>query len=74
MVEDGINGTKAGHAVESWLEAGCRAVLVADPSQRTVTVYRPLEDIRIPRAEAGDVLDGGDVVPGWKLSLGNSFA
>lgn len=58
----------------SWLEAGCRLVLVVDPGQRTVTAYRSLEDIRILRAEAGDVVDGGDVVPGWRLALGELFA
>lgn len=58
----------------SWLEAGCRMVLVVDPGQRTVTVYRSLEDIRILRAEAGDTIDGGDVVPGWRLALAELFA
>lgn len=58
----------------SWLEAGCRMVLVVDPGQRTVTVYRSLEDIRILRAEARDVIDGGDVVPDWRLPLAELFA
>ncbi len=58
----------------SWLNAGCRMVLVVDPGQRTVTVYRSLEDIRILRAEAVDVIDGGDVVPGWRLALAELFA
>lgn len=58
----------------SWLEAGCRMVLVVDPGQRTVTVYRSLEDIRILRAEAGDAIDGGDVVPDWRLPLTELFA
>jgi Uma2 family endonuclease len=58
----------------SWLEAGCRTVLVVDPGQRTVTVYRSLEDIRILRAEAGDAIDGGEVVPDWRLPLTELFA
>ncbi len=58
----------------SWLEAGCRMVLVVDPGQRTVTVYRSLENIRILRAEAGDAIDGGDVVPGWRSPLADLFA
>lgn len=58
----------------SWLEAGCRMVLVVDPGQRTVTVYRSLEEIRILRAGAGDAIDGGDVVPGWRLPLIELFA
>ena len=58
----------------SWLEAGCRVVLVADPGQRTVTVYRSLGNIRILKAEAGDAIDGADVVPGWRLPLSGLFA
>lgn len=58
----------------SWLEAGCRMVLIVDPGQRTVTVYRSLEDIRILRAAAGDSVDGADVAPGWSLALAELFA
>ena len=58
----------------AWLEAGCRMVLVAQPERRAVTVYRSREDIRILTAEAGEVVDGADVVPGWKLSLSEIFA
>lgn len=58
----------------SWLEAGCRMVLVVDPGQRTITIYRSLEDIRILRAEAEEAVDGGDVVPGWRLPLTELFA
>ena len=56
----------------AWLEAGCRMVLVTDPEQRTVTVYRSLDDIRI--LTEGDTIDGADVVPGWKLPLAEIFA
>lgn len=58
----------------SWLEAGCRMVLVADPAQRTVTVYRSLDNIRILTAEAGDAVDGEEVVPGWSLPVAKIFA
>ncbi|MEJ7840620.1 MAG: Uma2 family endonuclease [Rubrobacter sp.] len=57
-----------------WLEAGCRMVLVAHPERRAVTVYRSREEIRVLTAEAGDVVDGADVVPGWKLPLAEIFA
>jgi Uma2 family endonuclease len=58
----------------AWLEADCRMVLVADPRKRTITVYRSRDDIRVLTAEAGDIVDGADVVPGWKLSLTEIFA
>ena len=57
-----------------WLEAGCRMVLVAHPERRAVTVYRSRGDIRVLTAEAGDVVDGADVVPGWKLPVAEIFA
>jgi Uma2 family endonuclease len=49
-------------------------VLVADPGRRTVTVYRSREEIRVLTAEAEDVVDGADVVPGWKLPVAEIFA
>lgn len=58
----------------AWLEAGCRMVLVADPERRAVTVYRSRDDIRILTAEAGDVVDGADVAPGWRALVAEVFA
>jgi Uma2 family endonuclease len=58
----------------AWLEAGCRMVLAVDPSRRTVTVYRALDDIRILTGEADETLDGADVVPGWSLPVAELFA
>ena len=57
----------------AWLEAGCRMVLVADPERWRITVYRSRDDIRVLTAEAGDVVDGADVVPGWRLPLTEIF-
>jgi Uma2 family endonuclease len=58
----------------AWLEAGCRMVLAVDPSRRTVTIYRALDDIRILTGEADETLDGADVVPGWSLPVAELFA
>ena len=55
----------------AWLGAGCRMVLAVDPSQRTVTVYRSREDIRI--LTGGEAIDGADVVPGFGLPVSNLF-
>ncbi len=56
----------------AWLDAGCRMVLVAEPERKVVTVYQSREDIRIL---AGDeVVDGADVVPGWRLPVAGIFA
>ena len=58
----------------AWLEAGTRMVIVVDPERHTVTVYRSRDEIRVLTADAGDTLDGADVVPGWKLSIAELFA
>jgi Uma2 family endonuclease len=55
-----------------WLDAGCRMVLVVDPKQRTVTVYRSREDIRI--LADGATLDASDVIPGFTPSVTEIFA
>ena len=49
-------------------------VLAVDPSRRTLTVYRALDDIRILKGEAGETLDGTDVVPGFRLPVAELFA
>ena len=56
----------------SWLSAGVRMVLVADPGTETFQVYRSAKDIIV--LSIGDVLDADDVVPGWKLAVKDAFA
>lgn len=58
--------------VRSWLDAGARMVVVADPWSRRVTVHRSRDDIRV--LGEGDTLDGGDVVPGWTLPVKSLFS
>jgi hypothetical protein len=48
-------------------------VLVVDPGQQTVKVYRALDDLRILQGEAGETQVGADVVPGWGLPVAESF-
>jgi Uma2 family endonuclease len=55
-----------------WLDAGCHMVLVVDPKQHTVTVYRSRENIRI--LADGDTLDGANVIPGFSLPVTEIFA
>ena len=58
--------------VEEWLNAGTRMVVVVNPRNRTVRVYRSLADSDL-LAEA-DTLDGGEVVPGWRLPVADIFS
>lgn len=53
--------------VLEYLDAGTRAVWVVDPRRRAVTVYRSARDIRI--LTGAEELDGGDVLPGFRLPL-----
>jgi Uma2 family endonuclease len=55
-----------------WLEAGTKMVLAVNPRRRAVTLYRSQSDITI--LTGTDVLDGGDVVPGFQLTLQEIFA
>jgi Uma2 family endonuclease len=58
--------------VAAWLEGGARLVWVVSPKLHTVTVYRSLTDI-VTLTEK-DALDGGDVVPGFQISVAEIFA
>jgi Uma2 family endonuclease len=57
--------------VVEWLEAGSRMVIVVNPRQRSVTVYHSRTDV--VRLTEEDMLEGGDVVPGWQLPIREVF-
>ena len=57
--------------VFDWLDAGTKMVILVMPRKRTVTVYRSLSDIIMLTEH--DMLDGGDVVPGWKIPVRELF-
>ncbi len=57
--------------VAEWLAAGTRMVVVVNPRNRTVQTHTPDGIIELTEA---DTLDGGDVVPGWKLPVAEIFA
>jgi Uma2 family endonuclease len=58
--------------VFDWLDVGTKMVVVINPRQRSSTVYKSPTDI-IALAEA-DVLDGGEIVPGFELAIREIFA
>jgi len=57
--------------VLEYLEAGSRLVWVVDPRSRTVTVWRPPSRGSVLREE--EVLDGGDVLPGFRVEVAEIF-
>jgi len=58
--------------VFDWLEASTKTVVVVNPRKRSVTVYRSRTDIAV--LSEADILDGGDVVPGFELAVREIFA
>ena len=57
--------------VGEWLNAGARMVVVVNPRDKTVQVYRSMTEV-VTLTEA-DTLDGGDVVHGWRLPIADIF-
>jgi Uma2 family endonuclease len=57
--------------VLEWLEAGCHMVIVINPRRRAATIYRSQTDVQL--LTGNDAIDGGDVVPGWRLPLRELF-
>jgi Uma2 family endonuclease len=58
--------------VLEYLAAGTRLVWVVDPATRSVATYRSRKDIQL--LTEGEVLEGGDVLPGFRLSISELFA
>ena len=58
--------------VETYLRAGVRLVWLVNPTRQTVTVHTPDHVART--LFAADTLDGGDVLPGFSVRVGELFA
>jgi Uma2 family endonuclease len=56
---------------DMWLDAGVRLVWVADPDDQTITVLGPDRTSRLLRQ--GDVLDGGEVLPEFRVPVLDFF-
>jgi Uma2 family endonuclease len=57
--------------VQKWFDAGCRAVWVADPRTRTVTVCRSRSEIVV--LGESETLSGGDLLPNFSLPVSDVF-
>jgi Uma2 family endonuclease len=53
--------------ISMYLEAGVRAIWLIDPIARTVTVFAPTDRMTILSDD--DELDGGDVLPGFRIRV-----
>ena len=57
--------------IAEWLAAGARAVWVANPKRRTVTIHRAEQAPQI--LSESDSIEGGEALPGFSYSLAGLF-
>lgn len=72
VVSPGDTAEEVDDKMRRWFSAGAELGWVIYPSGRTVTVYQSLHDIRILSGD--DMLDGGEVVPGFTCRVSDLFA
>jgi Uma2 family endonuclease len=72
VISPGDSYTEVEEKIEEFLNGGARAVWVVDPRRRTITVYRSSVDITI--LAENDILDGGDIIPGFICHVAEVFA
>ena len=59
--------TEVEEKTADWLNAGCRAVIVVNPRDRTVNLHRSLTDTTT--LTQSDTLQLDDIVPGWRMPI-----
>ncbi len=71
VISPGNTKREMAEKVKEYFESGARMVWVISPKLKTVTVYRSLTDITTLTEK--DTLDGGEVVPGFQISVAEIF-
>jgi Uma2 family endonuclease len=56
---------------EQWLNAGSQIVLVADPKNESLRVYKSKSEIQVLRA--GETFSSGEVCEDWQLAVSDVF-
>jgi len=72
VISPGDSYVEVEEKVFDWLEAGTKMVITVNPRKRSATVYRSLTEITV--LTDSDVLEGGAVVPGFRLAVQEIFA
>lgn len=70
VISPGDRFTDVAKKVAEWLAAGTRLVVVVNPRNRTVQRHTHASVTELTEA---DTLDGGDVVPGWRMPVSEVF-
>jgi Uma2 family endonuclease len=55
-----------------YLDAGVTLVWLVDPEQRTISTFAPGQRVRT--LHEADELDGGDILPGFRVTVGEIFS
>ena len=63
--------TEVSEKVAEWLRAGSRMVVIVNPRTQQVFVHLSPTEVRVLGVD--DTLEGGEVVPGWQLAVGELF-
>jgi Uma2 family endonuclease len=63
--------TQVNRKVSEYLQAGVKVVLLVDPEERAVTVYRPEHTLQLLRET--DAISGGDELPGFSCRVADFF-
>lgn len=71
VVSPGDTVREIDEKVTDWLQAGTQAVWVVSPRWKTVTVY--LASGGIETLTAGETLEGGSILPGFRCSVAEIF-
>lgn len=71
VISPGDTYTEVAEKVEDWLTAGCAMVWVINPRRETVEVHRPGEESTV--LSGADILEGGDVVEGFRCEVEELF-
>ena len=71
VLSPGETSSEVEEKIADWLDAGTRLVVVVDPENQTVTLYRSRRDVRVLTID--DVLEGGEVVADWALPVRDIF-
>ncbi|MEX0717076.1 MAG: Uma2 family endonuclease [Planctomycetaceae bacterium] len=72
VLSDGNTPKEMDRKLRDYFKAGVRLVWYIDPPTRTAEAYTSLDDVK--RISARGTLDGGDVLPGFRLSLKKLFS
>ncbi len=72
VISQGNTPKEMADKLHDYFAAGTKLVWYVDPQKRQVEVFASPESSRV--VKAGELLDGGDVLPGFELNLQDLFA